>query len=102
MSPPRFEGGREQMNLFIKKNLVVPAVYIEKKLKGTVYVNAEVSETGKILQSTVVKGIEGCDACSDSALAVVKLMPAFIPSYKTEGGEQKPIPSKVIIPVPFE
>lgn len=93
-----FLGGKEEMNLFITKNLRYPESVEQGIVSGKVYVKFVVSEIGEISGVEVLKGISGCPECSEEAIRLVGSMPNWIPA-KHNG---KAVRSYVRLPLKFE
>lgn len=69
---PGYPGGREALTAFIKANIRYPESAIPHQTAGTVVVDFDYDESGKIVKAAVRKGIgHGCD---EEALRVVKLL----------------------------
>lgn len=69
---PEYPGGNKAFKEFIRQNLRYPAQALEKRVEGTVYVEYEVSDTGKVGSAEVSKGIGfGCD---EEAIRLVKML----------------------------
>jgi len=69
---PKFPGGKEAFQEFVKQNLKYPRQAFENKIEGTVYVMYRVDGLGNVIEVQVTKGIGfGCD---EEAARVLKLM----------------------------
>lgn len=75
-----YPGGKEALDLFLKKNLKVPDIFMESEVKDKCYVRFIVSETGNISNVKLMKGIADCPECDAEALRVVKMMPDWTPA----------------------
>lgn len=91
---PSYPGGQAQMNNFIKHNLITPRGY--RKVKGKVFIECVVNEDGSLSEFRVVKGL--VDALDKSALRTVMMMPNWVPGRR----DDKPIRTRMIIPITFE
>jgi TonB family protein len=49
---PNFIGGKEAFQKFLAENLVYPKEALEKKIEGIVHVKCEISDKGKVLNSS--------------------------------------------------
>lgn len=75
-----FDGGIEQMKLFIDKNLrYLPSFGC---LEGRVAIRVIVEKDGTLSNIQVTRGIPNCSECDEEAIRVVRLMPPFIPAEK--------------------
>ena len=90
-----FPGGLKPMQLFLKSNLQYPVPALVANIMGTIYVQLNISETGKITEPKVLLGIGG--GCDEEAIRVVKKMPNWAP--KRIGG--KAVPCQLTFPVRF-
>lgn len=75
-----FPGGFTEMSKFISKNLKYPQSARDKGIQGKVYARFIVGKDGMIEKVMIVKGIDGCEACSDEVIRVIKLMPKWKPA----------------------
>jgi protein TonB len=91
---PSYPGGHAQMINFIRHNLSTPRGY--KKIKGKVFIEFFVNEDGSLSDFKIAKGL--ADALDKSALRTVMMMPKWIPAKRDE----KPIRTKMTIPITFE
>lgn len=91
---PSYPGGHAEMNNFIKHNLLRPRG--SRKIKGTVYIEFIVNLDGSLSSFKVVKGL--MKTFDDSALRTVMMMPHWIPAEK----DNKPVQTKVVIPIKFD
>ncbi len=77
---PYYIGGLNGMNEFVSKNIQIPKSVSSGLISGTVFINFTINDSGAIRGIKILKGIKGCQECSDEAARVVKLMPKFIPA----------------------
>jgi protein TonB len=69
---PKFPGGKEAFQEFIKQNLKYPKAAFDNKTEGTVYLMYRVDGMGDVIEVQITKGIGfGCD---EEAARVIKLM----------------------------
>jgi protein TonB len=69
---PKFPGGKEAFQEFLKQNLKYPKQAFDNKIEGTVYVMYRVDGLGNVIEVQITKGIGfGCD---EEAARVLKLM----------------------------
>lgn len=90
-----FPGGLKPMQLFLKSNLQYPVPALVANIMGTIYVQFNISETGKITEPKVLRGIGG--GCNEEAIRVVNKMPNWVP--KRIGG--RAVPSQLTFPIRF-
>jgi len=59
---PEYPGGKTDFKEYIKSNLRYPEKALKNKTEGTVYLNAEIDDNGKVSKVSVNQGIgDGCD-----------------------------------------
>jgi protein TonB len=92
---PEFEGGVEEMNKYLGKNIQYPPVAKENGIEGKVIIQFVVGTDGKITQVEAVKKLGW--GLEEEAIRVVKSMPAWRPG-KQNG---KPVTVRYTIPVLF-
>lgn len=69
---PKYPGGKEAFQEFVKKNLKYPKEAFDKKIEGAVYVMYRVDGMGNVIEVQVTKGLGfGCD---EEAIRVIKLL----------------------------
>lgn len=69
---PKYPGGKEAFQKFIKEHLKYPEEAIKNKIEGTVFLAYHVDGLGNILDVSVEKGIGyGCD---EEAVRVIRLL----------------------------
>ena len=90
---PTFPGGEAALHGYLQKNIKYPPVARENGISGTVYVNFVVTETGKIKDIKILRGIGG--GCDEEAVRVIKAMPTWKP------GKQRGKPVKVSFNCPI-
>lgn len=93
---PEYPGGQDALLKYIEDNLVYPDSAIAAGIKGNVYVSFIITETGKVEDAEVVRGIGG--GCDEEALRLIKSMPDWIPG----GQKGKPASVKLVLPVNFK
>jgi protein TonB len=91
---PLYSGGHAEMTKFIKKNLKYRRD--SRTVRGKVYVEFVVNENGSLSDFRIVKGL--VDSFDNSALETVKKMPNWIPAER----DNKPIRTKIVIPITFD
>lgn len=74
-----FPGGPVAMRQFLVENIHYPEKALKKRNQGTVYLRFVISESGKVTNVQVQRGIAKCKECEDEAVRVVKSMPNWKP-----------------------
>ena len=82
------------MGNFFKKNLKYPRG--TRTVKGKVFIEFIVNEDGSLSDFRILRGLG--EPFDSSALATIKKMPNWIPATR----DNKPILSKMIMPVAFD
>lgn len=95
--PAQFPGGRDSLVAFLSSNIQYPEFAFENKIGGKCYVKFIISETGKISDVKIQRGIPDCPECDEEAKRVVKLMPDWKPGIN----EGKPVSQWYTIPIVF-
>jgi TonB family protein len=91
--PPAFEGGENELNKYLRRNLKYPATDEE----GTIFVSFVVGADGAVRDSKVESGAPD-QKLRDEALRVVTAMPKW--TAGKQGG--KPVHVKFTLPVTFK
>jgi TonB family protein len=89
-------GGYLAMFEFIKKNLSYPQPAYYRRIQGTVFVRVLITETGKLEDIRLWKGLEY--SCNEEALRIIRKMPDWESALR----EGCPVKRKMVIPVTFE
>jgi TonB family protein len=93
---PEFPGGMNELGVYLTKNLRYPADARKANVKGRVFVQFVVTETGGIESLRILKGIGfGCD---EEAVRVVSQMPNWTPG-KQNG---QPVAVQYNLPILFD
>ncbi|MBC3784239.1 TonB family protein [Spirosoma utsteinense] len=93
---PEFPGGMDELEVYLTKNLRYPADARKANVKGRVFVQFVVTETGTIESLRILRGIGfGCD---EEAVRVVSRMPNWTPG-KQNG---KPVSVQYNLPILFD
>ena len=95
-TPPRFPGGWESMQAFIKEYRRFPPESVARGAKGMVHISLIVLEDGRIANVRIKKGIGDAD-CEAEAIRLVRTMPAWLPAQ--QGGE--PVKAFYSLPIAF-
>ena len=92
---PEYPGGKEAFKKYIKENLVYPKEALEKRIQGIVYLKAEITDNGEVLNVTVEKGVgAGCD---EEAIRLIKSI-----HYTTVKNRGKRVKTKKKFRIQFE
>lgn len=67
---PQIIGGGKALQKYIDTNLIYPEQARIKRIEGTVYLNAEIDDNGKVYNVEIIKGIEG--GCNEEAVRLIK------------------------------
>ena len=92
---PEFPGGYEAMLKYLRGKVQYPTLAQESGIQGTVFVQFVVSETGKISNIKIIRGVGG--GLDEEGIRVVKEMPDWIPARQGE----KAVPFVFTIPIKF-
>lgn len=92
---PEFKGGLDAFFKFIKDNMQNPALIWDSDVQGTVIVQFVISETGRVSNVKILRGIGG--GCDEEAILLTKMMPNWIPAQLNG----KAVPCIFQIPIKF-
>lgn len=92
-----YPGGSAEMIKFIQSHLEIPADFSGS---GTVNLRFVINEKGEVSDVIVRRGIDGCEPCSNAAIAVMQKMPKWKPAYSVP--EKKNVESIHVLPIKFE
>lgn len=92
---PEYPGGNNEMMKFIAKNMNYSKCNSSIAGCHKLYLSLIVSESGKIKETKVLKGIDGCPDANIEALRVLNLMPNWKPALK----DGNPIDCKINLPM---
>jgi len=76
--PPTFPGGEQALALYLSKNIRYPKEAVEKKIKGTVFVQFIVDADGTIKDAKITGGPKG-GGLEEESLRVINAMPRWVP-----------------------
>lgn len=79
-------------------NLKYPQVALDMRLQGKCYVKFAISESGKVSNVLIARGVPDCPECDSEAVRVVKSMPAWSPAVNNG----KAVSSWYNLPVAFK
>ncbi|MEA4918515.1 TonB family protein [Proteiniphilum sp.] len=91
-----FPGGMEELNKYLRANLIYPVIAQENGIQGKVILRFVVSKTGEISDIEVLRGVD--PSLDREAVKVVKGMPKWIPGRQ----RGKPVPVYFTLPVAFQ
>ena len=74
---PEYPGGTDALLQYLRTTVKYPVVAQEKGEQGRVYLEFVVSETGKIIDVTILKGVS--ESLNNEAIRVAEAMPNWIP-----------------------
>lgn len=77
---PEYPGGSESMNLFFKKNYIVPKELIEKKISGKIYATFVIEKDGSLTDFKILRDISF--GSGKDFLRVMGLMPKWKPGMQ--------------------
>lgn len=92
-----YPGGVAEMTKFIQSHLEIPADFSGS---GAVNLRFVVDEKGEVSNVVVRRGIDGCEPCSNAAIAVMQKMPKWKPAYSNP--EKKHVESIHVLSIKFE
>ena len=95
---PRYPGGPEAYNLFIRREMHYPEPERTKLIQGHVYLKFEVNEKGEIENVRLVNGVAGGPNLAKEALRLVSKMPTWLPATL----EGRPVKAEHYISVNFK
>lgn len=92
-----YPGGTSEMTKFIQSHLEIPGDFFGS---GTVSLRFIINEKGEVRNVIVRRGIDGCERCSNEAIAVMEKMPKWKPAYSVP--EKKNVESIHVLQVKFD
>jgi periplasmic protein TonB len=97
-TPAEFPGGRDSLKHFLSSNIKYPIDAFKKKIEGKCYIRFIVSDTGRVENIVVKKGVTDCPECDAESIRVVKSMPQWKPAQLNG----KNVQSMFSLPVTFK
>jgi TonB family protein len=67
---PQIIGGKETLKKYFETNLIYPPEAREKRIEGTVELNAEIDDNSQVIQVEILKGLAG--GCNEEAIRLIK------------------------------
>lgn len=92
---PEFKGGAEGLMSYLAKEIKYPKASMENNSQGRVFVEAVISETGKVTKVKVLRGID--EYIDTEAIRVFEAMPDWVPAIK----DSKNVACIVRVPINF-
>lgn len=86
---PKFPGGEEAMVNWLGKNIKYPEELRDRNKQGIVYVQFVVSETGRVEDITIIKGVDDAPQFSQAAIKAISNMPLWTPGQ--QNGQDVPV-----------
>jgi periplasmic protein TonB len=96
--PADFPGGRQALMKYLSDNIIYPESAQKNGIQGKCYFQFVVTDSGKVENVKLKKGVPDCPECDKEALRVIKKMPLWTPG-KING---KNVNSLFSIPVTFK
>ena len=97
---PEYKEGISEWNKYLKKNLKYPKFAKKNGIEGIVYVSANISVEGKVLNASIFKGLH--ESCDSTALDIIKESLWSPGKIKNNEGDLIPIKTSVVIPITFK
>jgi protein TonB len=97
---PEYIEGISEWSKYVKKNLKYPKFAKKNGIQGIVYVNASISIDGKVLKTSIFKGLY--ESCDSAALDFMKKSPWSPGKIKNNEGDLIPVQTSVVIPIIFK
>lgn len=66
---PQIIGGNEAFKSYVEDNLIYPPEARKKRIEGTVYLSAEIEDTGNIKLIEILRGLDG--GCNEEAIRLI-------------------------------
>lgn len=92
---PQFAGGDKAFSEYLRKSIRYPALALQRRVSGRVFVNFTLSATGRVTDAHVISGPGS--GLNDEALRLVWLMPPWEPA-RVNG---QPVRVACTIPISF-
>lgn len=93
---PEFKGGQEALFSYLGSNIKYPEKAKTEKLEGTVFIQFVIDESGKVMQTKVLKGVS--EELDNEALRVIDNMP----DWKAGEKDGKKVKVQYNIPIKFK
>lgn len=90
-----FEGGMDAMQTFLANEIKYPEASMKKKVEGIVFVEAVITEEGKVTKVKVLRGVD--EHINAEAIRVIEAMPDWSPAKK----DDQPVASFMRVPIRF-
>src|SRR5690606_1799617 len=66
---PQIIGGNEAFKSYVEDNLIYPTDARKKRIEGTVYLSAEIDDTGNVKLIEILHGLDG--GCNEEAIRLI-------------------------------
>lgn len=66
---PQIIGGNEAFKSYVEDNLIYPTDARKKRIEGTVYLSAEIDDTGNVKLIEILRGLKG--GCNEEAIRLI-------------------------------
>jgi periplasmic protein TonB len=93
-----FPGGMSALKKYLSDNIVYPQRAVNNKIEGKCYIQFIVTDSGKIENIVVKKGVTDCPECDAESVKAIAKMPLWIPG-KINGQN---VNSRFSLPVSFK
>ena len=93
-----YPGGMEALRKYLSDNIVYPDRAVKNKIQGKCYIQFIVTDSGKIENIVVKKGVTDCPECDAESVKAIAKMPLWIPG-KINGQN---VNSRFSLPVSFK
>ncbi len=77
--PADFPGGRQALLKYLSDNIIYPESAQKKGIQGKCYFQFVITDSGKVTNIKLKKGVPDCPECDKEALRVIEKMPKWIP-----------------------
>jgi TonB family protein len=92
---PEFKGGVEAMTTYLASEIKYPKISLDKKSEGKVFVEAVITEEGKVTKIKILRGVD--EYIDAEAIRVFEVMPDWIPAVK----DNKNVACIIRVPINF-
>lgn len=96
--PADYPGGLKVLLKYLSDQIVYPEEAVKNGIEGKCFVQFVVTDSGKIKNITLKRGVPNCPECDKEALRVLETMPDWIPG-KVNG---KKVSSYFSLPIMFK
>lgn len=93
ITPPKYQGGEEELYKFLESNIKYPPILVKIKMEGSLDLKFDISEDGSVKNIEIIRGFDP-DA-DDEVIRVLNSMPKWAPA--SEKGIAIPFEQKLTI-----